>query len=188
MKEALKKRWKRVARRRAYNAANAPTMKWMNFWETRYSHSINDFRNKGANRVERLRNSWEHISKILSKVTRNYKIFCRFCLKIRNKASVISRPSRKEYTEYGNRRRNQVTIDCSLAEEHERHGRIVGDEFERRFQADLQAKKEDLDQCNVCLENFGENDVVTNLRCNHIFHKECVRMCFRSNVSPKIEL
>ena len=77
-----------------------------------------------------------------------------------------------------------VNSQLLIVKEHVRHERIVGDEFERRIQTAFRAdEKEKEEQCNVCLDKFGDTDVITNLRCNHTFHKECLRMCFRSNVS-----
>ena len=28
--------------------------------------------------------------------------------------------------------------------------------------------------CNICLENFNNNDIIIMKRCNHIFHDNCI--------------
>ncbi len=31
-----------------------------------------------------------------------------------------------------------------------------------------------MDKCVICIENFVKNDMVTKLKCCHIFHKNCI--------------
>lgn len=34
------------------------------------------------------------------------------------------------------------------------------------------------DACQICLENFNENKIVTKTPCDHIFHKKCIKKWF----------
>lgn len=31
------------------------------------------------------------------------------------------------------------------------------------------------ENCNICIENYKEGDVITNLFCGHVFHSECIK-------------
>lgn len=41
-------------------------------------------------------------------------------------------------------------------------------------------------ECFICMENFLENEVITKIKCNHIFHKECIKpwLCKQSTKCP----
>ena len=41
-------------------------------------------------------------------------------------------------------------------------------------------------ECPVCLENFIENDNLKKIKCNHIFHENCIKqwLCNESNKCP----
>ena len=41
----------------------------------------------------------------------------------------------------------------------------------------------DNDNCSICLEEIKENEIVTKLECNHVFHEECINEW--ANVSGK---
>ena len=36
-------------------------------------------------------------------------------------------------------------------------------------------------ECCICLEEYKENDVLIKLKCNHMFHKECLEPWFNNN-------
>lgn len=38
-----------------------------------------------------------------------------------------------------------------------------------------------LEQCTICLENMGTEEVVTTLPCDHIFHKNCIVLWLSNN-------
>uniref|UniRef100_A0A6C0C7A3 RING-type E3 ubiquitin transferase n=1 Tax=viral metagenome TaxID=1070528 RepID=A0A6C0C7A3_9ZZZZ len=36
-------------------------------------------------------------------------------------------------------------------------------------------------ECCICLEKYKENDILIKLKCNHMFHKECLEPWFNNN-------
>ena len=44
----------------------------------------------------------------------------------------------------------------------------------------------EINECLICIENFEENNEITKIKCNHIFHKECIKkwLCNESNKCP----
>ena len=41
-------------------------------------------------------------------------------------------------------------------------------------------------ECFICMENFVENEVITKIKCDHIFHKDCIKpwLCKQSTKCP----
>ena len=41
-------------------------------------------------------------------------------------------------------------------------------------------------ECLICMEKFNKEDIVTQIKCNHIFHKPCIKpwLCEQSNKCP----
>jgi hypothetical protein len=44
----------------------------------------------------------------------------------------------------------------------------------------------DLKECLICIQEFNDDDEVTKITCNHIFHKNCIKnwVCEESNKCP----
>lgn len=40
-----------------------------------------------------------------------------------------------------------------------------------------------LDECSICLECYVKKDKIVNLECDHIFHKECIKLWLNKNNS-----
>ena len=53
---------------------------------------------------------------------------------------------------------------------------------------DLKSTSEEnkIKECFICMESFVENEVITKIKCNHIFHKECIKpwLCKQSTKCP----
>ena len=47
-------------------------------------------------------------------------------------------------------------------------------------------KCNDLKECLICIQDFNDDDEVTKITCNHIFHKKCIKnwVCEESNKCP----
>ena len=41
-------------------------------------------------------------------------------------------------------------------------------------------------ECLICIDNFNEEDDIVKIKCNHIFHKNCIKswLCEESNKCP----
>ena len=35
--------------------------------------------------------------------------------------------------------------------------------------------------CSICLEEYDNDNIISKLNCNHIFHKECIKEWFQKN-------
>jgi len=53
---------------------------------------------------------------------------------------------------------------------------------------ELFIKKEQTEQCSICLEDYQENDKILKLRCNHIFHKKCLKQWSHNKESTSCPL
>lgn len=40
-----------------------------------------------------------------------------------------------------------------------------------------------LDECSICLEKYDKKDKIIDLECNHVFHKECIKLWLNKNNS-----
>ena len=40
-----------------------------------------------------------------------------------------------------------------------------------------------LDECSICLEKYKKKDQIIDLECNHVFHKECIKLWLNKNNS-----
>lgn len=36
-----------------------------------------------------------------------------------------------------------------------------------------------LDECIICLEKYNINDKIVRLNCNHVYHKNCIKLWFK---------
>ena len=42
-------------------------------------------------------------------------------------------------------------------------------------------KKDEVEDCSICMEEFKINEGIRNLPCNHMFHKKCVDKWFKTS-------
>lgn len=40
-----------------------------------------------------------------------------------------------------------------------------------------------LDECSICLDKYKKRDKIVDLECNHVFHKDCIKLWLTNNNS-----
>ena len=63
---------------------------------------------------------------------------------------------------------------------------VLNDEQFENLENIKYEKLNDINECLICIENFEEDEDIIKIKCNHIFHKDCIRkwLCNESNKCP----
>ncbi len=65
-----------------------------------------------------------------------------------------------------------------------RHENICND-FMEDIKIEILTNKDEIDTCQICLDDFSETKLMIKTHCNHIFHVKCIqRWCKKNPTCP----